>query len=72
MEPLRSCRAATSGTTSASRSLKNAHTARWDLDDAVLMLDNCYHGAGANTTPDKFRGVIVSLFCKGVYRAEEN
>jgi len=43
-----------------------------DPGDAVLMLGNCYHGAGANTIADEFRGVIVSLFCKGVYRAEEN
>lgn len=40
--------------------------------DGVLMLGNCYHGAGGNSTTDEFRGVIVALFCKGVYRAEEN
>lgn len=40
--------------------------------DAVIMLGNCYHGAGANSTTDEQRGVIVALFCKGVYRAEEN
>lgn len=40
--------------------------------DALFVMGNCYHGAGANTTTDQLRGVIVSLFCKGVYRAEEN
>lgn len=40
--------------------------------DAVFMLGNCYHGAGANVTESDFRSLIVTLFCKGIYRAEEN
>lgn len=43
-----------------------------EAGDALLMLGNCYHGAGANVTADQFRSVIVSLFCKGTYRQEEN
>ncbi|KAJ5786939.1 uncharacterized protein N7503_012151 [Penicillium pulvis] len=43
-----------------------------DTGDALLMLGNCYHGAGANVTSDSFRSVVVTLFCKGVYRSEEN
>lgn len=43
-----------------------------DPGDALLMLGNCYHGAGANSTADEYRSVIVSLFCKGVNRQEEN
>lgn len=43
-----------------------------DPGDALLVLGNTYHGAGANITTDQFRSVVVSLFCKGVYRAEEN
>ena len=42
-----------------------------DAGDALLVLGNTYHGAGANRTNDQ-RGVVVSLFCKGIYRAEEN
>jgi hypothetical protein len=43
-----------------------------DTGDALLMLGNCYHGAGANVTNDSFRSVVVTLFCKGVYRSVEN
>lgn len=43
-----------------------------DPGDALLMLGNTYHGAGANVTTDEFRSVVVTLLCKGVYRQEEN
>lgn len=43
-----------------------------DPGDALLVLGNTYHGAGANQTENDQRAVIVSLFCKGMYRAEEN
>lgn len=43
-----------------------------DPGDAVFVMGNTYHGAGANSTSDEFRSVIVSLFCRGVNRAEEN
>ncbi|KAE8353387.1 hypothetical protein BDV28DRAFT_148122 [Aspergillus coremiiformis] len=43
-----------------------------DAGDALLVLGNTYHGAGANQTENDERAVIVSLFCKGMYRAEEN
>jgi ectoine hydroxylase-related dioxygenase (phytanoyl-CoA dioxygenase family) len=43
-----------------------------DIGDSLLMLGNCYHGAGANVTANSFRSVVVTLFCKGVYRSEEN
>jgi len=43
-----------------------------DAGDALFMLGNCYHGAGANVTADQFRIVVVTLFCKGVCRQEEN
>lgn len=43
-----------------------------DPGDGILMLGNVYHGAGANKTTNVFRNVIITLFCKGVNRAEEN
>jgi ectoine hydroxylase-related dioxygenase (phytanoyl-CoA dioxygenase family) len=43
-----------------------------DAGDALFLLGNTYHGAGGNTTENEQRAVIVSLFCKGMYRAEEN
>lgn len=43
-----------------------------EAGDAILMLGNCYHGAGANKTKDEYRSVVVSLFCKGMLRSEEN
>jgi ectoine hydroxylase-related dioxygenase (phytanoyl-CoA dioxygenase family) len=43
-----------------------------DAGDALFVLGNTYHGAGANKTEHDQRAVIVSLFCKGMYRAEEN
>ena len=46
--------------------------AEMEPGDGVFILGNCYHAAGANITEDSFRTNIVNLFCKGVYRSEEN
>ncbi|KAJ6078290.1 hypothetical protein N7467_008043 [Penicillium canescens] len=43
-----------------------------DVGESLLILGNRCHGAGANVTADCFRSVVVTLFCKGVYRLEEN
>lgn len=46
--------------------------AEMDPGDCTLMLGNVYHGAGSNTTTDQYRHVLISVFCPGVYRTEEN
>ena len=46
--------------------------AEMDIGDCTLMMGHTYHGAGGNSTKDQFRHLLISLWCPGIYRTEEN